>query len=383
MTKKIPILALFALICWFMVSSYLHKLNISQSVTRQVLVWSHQLSNPTQAQKIAELLKTQPLITYLAYSEVTLPISISQILVPITHYGIPIGYHHLELNRSKFLLQSLSLQRFWVGNILLLLVFIVSHFIHRLKKSHKLISAQQFRAKTIAHDLKSPLTLLKALAHLNPEDSNQADLKNYIHQLENRFITILAQFQTEDDKIPFTEVSDAKIIIEDLIKQLQLSSSQAIALDWNITPMVNTQLIHCGHVTLLRLLQNVLTNALEANFSSLKKEIYIKVFSKNNYLSVQIQDEGPGLNPLTLGHSTKGEGRGLGLKYISNTLKNSPHRWAIENNPSQTGCCFTFEFSLLNLPQALPAPLASYGSDLELKWLSFWQQTFSSIRFWT
>lgn len=385
MAKKVPILALFGLFCWFLVSLYLHKSNISHSVTRQALQWTQQLSNPKQTTKITQLIKTNPLVTYHTYSESAQPVTLTQILVPVTQYGIPVGYHLFELNLSQLLLDSLIQHRFWIGNIFLLLLLLFSRFIDRIQKSDHLLSAQQFRTKTVVHDLKSPLTLLKALTHLNPDQDNQEDYKKHLQQLEDRFARILTQLQNEDDKMPFIEIQEIKKILADLIQQSQTGYNQSILLDWKIETHRNPQLIYCDSITFMRLIQNVLTNALEANLHNSSHEIRISVYLQNQYLTLEILDQGPGIVQLEIGNSTKGEGRGLGLQYINQTLKNSPHRWKIQNDLSsgQTGCLFTFEFLLLNLSPNPPVPLTSFLSGLELKWLSFWQQTFALIKFWT
>lgn len=383
MTKNGPILALFVVICWFMVSSYQHKLNISHSVTKQVLLWSQHLPPPSQTQKITELIKMEPLVNYVSFSESVLPISMLQFLVPVTQYGIPLGYHRIELDWAKFLRSSFMLQRFWIGNIIMLLALIIGRFFQRLKKSDNLISAQDFRTKTIAHDLKSPLTLLKALTHLNTETTNPDEIKQYLQQLETRFIKILDQIQADDHKIPFTEIKDLKKTIEDLINQIELSGNQSIALHWNISESLNYQLINCSSSTLLRLIQNVLTNAVEANVIRQQTQIDIDASIKNGFLCIDIMDFGPGLNQLLNGQSTKGEGRGLGLKYIEKTLHKSPHHWSIKNKNSSNGCIFTFEFSLLNLPPAQFDLLASCGFEFGSKWPFSWPQIFSTLKFWT
>jgi two-component system, LytTR family, sensor histidine kinase AgrC len=78
---------------------------------------------------------------------------------------------------------------------------------------------------------------------------------------------------------------------------------------------------------LCELLGIYLDNAIEASAEALIKKVSVFFIENNQYISVLIEnsfDEKPDLNQTRLGKSTKGDGRGFGLKISESILKRYP-----------------------------------------------------------
>ena len=94
------------------------------------------------------------------------------------------------------------------------------------------------------------------------------------------------------------------------------------------------------HVTvLITVLGNLIENALDAMTDQPEGEISLMLHYQNGWLSCEISDDGPGIDPSRLAHiftkgfSTKGENRGVGLFLARQQLEKLGGEIVVESEP--------------------------------------------------
>lgn len=200
----------------------------------------------------------------------------------------------------------------------------------------------------LAHELRTPLGTIKALADLIELNlgERQAGLTRYISVLKNE-VNRLDRLSRElldfgGKKSLNREGVDINSLVE---KTLYLASlnrpSQTAGIEKDLEPGLPEV---CGDPgNLMQALMNLVLNA----FDALGEEgtIYIKTFSQNDTVLIEVQDTGVGIDPENLHkvfdpfYTTKEYGTGLGLS-VAHTLIND-HRGRIEvESQASTGTVF-------------------------------------------
>jgi nitrogen fixation/metabolism regulation signal transduction histidine kinase len=111
----------------------------------------------------------------------------------------------------------------------------------------------------------------------------------------------------------------------------------------------NLPKIHGDEKKLRRVLNNVLTNAVDAN--SIGDHNLLKISAKtvniedNEIIEIRVIDSGPGIDPLVENNllepyiTTKEKGTGLGLAIVKKIIDEHSGTFWLENNKEEDGAC--------------------------------------------
>ncbi|HEY9046969.1 MAG TPA: tetratricopeptide repeat protein [Ohtaekwangia sp.] len=165
----------------------------------------------------------------------------------------------------------------------------------------------------VAHDLRSPLNKVVGLASvvelsgsLNTEQQDMLNRMRAVCQDGNALIQDLMEINKIED--PNRELRAEYIDVQQFINELisnyrtQLDQKQ-ITLRSIVEPESITSSLYMDPVCLVRILDNLLTNAIK--FSPAGKVISVIVQSFNEQITITINDEGPGFHPSDLPHLFK------------------------------------------------------------------------------
>lgn len=192
----------------------------------------------------------------------------------------------------------------------------------------------------ISHDLKTPLTMIKAYAELiidiNIKDKDKCiDNLNVIIEEVNRLnnlvndILTLTKVENDLDKLDISNFDLIKLI-EKTVKQHNI---YIIKDGYNIEFIhdnINKLMINADKKKLEQVIYNLLNNAL--NYTGDDKKVVIKVIEDNNYYKIMVIDSGKGISKDECNHifdryyrSKKNHkryvyGTGLGLSIVKNIL---------------------------------------------------------------
>ncbi|WP_010516392.1 hybrid sensor histidine kinase/response regulator [Croceivirga radicis] len=287
--------------------------------------------------------------------------------------------------------QSLALKKStnnikWLGLIAIVIIILSIYFISRdFRKvqrlswqldqantyTKQLLQAREQLIKTVSHDMRSPLGLIKGYAELLPEANNATESQKYINNIQ---LAASQVNQLANDLLDFSKLEAGKLQLNPtqfVPAQLITSTAQSlrptnstIALIIDLAPELNNT-FKTDPFRYRQVLNNLISNAFKFT-----KEGHVKVSGRleDNFIVVNIADTGTGIpnnlqdtifNEFTQAESTaKSQGYGLGLtiaKKITELLNGSINFTSVEN----IGTTFVVKIPMetvntLNLPTTLP-----------------------------
>jgi two-component system, OmpR family, phosphate regulon sensor histidine kinase PhoR len=182
----------------------------------------------------------------------------------------------------------------------------------------------------ISHDLKTPLAKIQSVINRVKSDQSLetppqlSQELNSIYQeskhLDRYIKSILNLLKIESkDFIIVKKPIDVNEIIEKACEQLTpVASEKNIKFETNLEPMF---LIEADKTLVLEIMINLIENAIK--YSNSGSQIDIRSYESENYVTIEIQDQGPGIKEEHLGHifekfyrgenSASAQGSGLGL----------------------------------------------------------------------
>lgn len=182
----------------------------------------------------------------------------------------------------------------------------------------------------ISHDLKTPLAKIQSVIH-RLRTTSQAEISPQLSEELNsiyteskhldRYIKSILKLLKIESK-DFTIIKkplDINEVIETACDQLSLvAAEKSIKFDLNLEPMF---LIEADKTLVLEIMINLIENAIKYSLPNTK--ISISSYEENNYVSVEITDQGPGIKEEHLNlifekffrgeSTTAAQGTGLGL----------------------------------------------------------------------
>jgi signal transduction histidine kinase len=236
---------------------------------------------------------------------------------------------------------------FWNCLVRLGFFLLITSMLIYLKKQ---IEMEEELTQFLVHDLKSPLAnILSSLLLLTEEPVYETD-KNLKELLDlsilsaekmKSFITsILDLGRLENKKMPL-KVTEINIneIIKAAVSQIKILAKEK---NIRINTFLNIKSINADEYLLLRILSNILSNAIK--FSPENTEVVIKGDSlKKDGIKIQIEDQGPGIeegmeqkifkkySQLEVHDARRTEGSGLGLIFCKTAVEAHGGKIWIEN----------------------------------------------------
>jgi signal transduction histidine kinase len=181
-------------------------------------------------------------------------------------------------------------------------------------------------AKQVAHEIKNPLTPMKlSIQHLESKIStlNEDEIAPFVKRVSqtlieqidnlNRIATEFSSFS----KLP--EPNNEKIILNDLVSSVHDLFRKREDIVFNLYVPINEIYIYADKSHILRILNNLIKNALQAIPEETKGQLDIKLFTRKGVAIVQVSDNGTGIpndmkdKVFYPNFTTKSSGTGLGL----------------------------------------------------------------------
>ena len=221
-------------------------------------------------------------------------------------------------------------------------------------------------ARRLAHEIKNPLTPIQlATERLRNKYLSSSDSNN-VEMLDRMTNTIIQQVETMkvmlNDFSDYARSSDSKkeeIEIEHLLQEgVDLFGNMSHGSKININIEKNLPKIHGDEKKLRRVLNNLLTNAVDANAMGLDNSLKISAkvlnIEDNKIIEIRIMDSGPGIDPLVENDllepyvTTKEKGTGLGLAIVKKIIDEHSGTFWLENNREENGACAVIRLPVNN-----------------------------------
>ena len=212
----------------------------------------------------------------------------------------------------------------------------------------------------VSHDLKTPLTMIKAYAEMVRDISYKDDKKrnenlNTIIDESDR-LNLLVNDILELSKL---QAGTTSLELEefDLVKELKqiVKKYDIIKETENYSLIINTPkkaVIKADKKRINQVIYNLINNAI--NYTGDDKTVYINIIDNNDYYRVEIKDTGKGIDKSDLkhiwdkyykkekNHKRNVVGTGLGLSIVKNILLEHNFKYGVESKKN-IGSTFYFE----------------------------------------
>ncbi len=189
--------------------------------------------------------------------------------------------------------------------------------LEHLKQALKNSLAEQWQAdklrqeqiSALAHDLKTPLTIIRGNTELLYDTTladNQKECADFIEgsvvQMQD-YIETLIDMTKAKEKFPFRRenVKLSSLLQEIRTQAKGLCAVKNICLEWREN--VDREYIFADSEQLIRGFANVLSNAIE--YTPAGKTVFFEVYEKDNSILCSITDMGSGFSPEALKHATE------------------------------------------------------------------------------
>ena len=226
-------------------------------------------------------------------------------------------------------------------------------------------SAWKEMAKQVAHEIKNPLTPLKLnIQYLeNKIRMNPEDAKETVHQITPGLIEQIDNLsQIASEFSNFAQLPTArneKIRLNEIVKTVHDFFRKREDLDFQLFVPINDLVVFADRNHLVRILNNVVKNAIQAIPGDREGEIVIRLYSRANEAIIQVSDNGTGIPPemqdkvFSPNFTTKSSGTGLGLAISQNMLESCNGRIYFKTD-LDVGTDFFIEIPLMRLEDNYP-----------------------------
>ncbi len=220
-----------------------------------------------------------------------------------------------------------------------------------LSEQWRATKVQQEQISALAHDLKTPLTIIRGNADLlydtplNDEQKECADfIGNSSIQMQNYIQTLIEVTKSNTAFVLQPQSVDTADFLFEIKKRAKgLASIKGISVD--CTEHYETAHINIDQTQLLRAFENILSNAVEHTPEN--KSIFLTITEEDNLMKIAVSDMGNGFSPEALKRATEQfymsddsrsskSHHGIGL-YTANTIVNYHGGQLILGNDEATG----------------------------------------------
>ncbi len=211
----------------------------------------------------------------------------------------------------------------------------------------------------VGHDLKTPLTMIRAYAEMvrdltyNNKEKRENNLNIIINETERLNLLVsdildLSYLQTNSDLT--YEDFDLVKMIDEIIGRFNILTEKE-NYHFILEKPKDEIIVKADKKRIYQVIYNLINNAI--NYTGKDKKVYIIIEEKNNCYRVNIKDTGKGINEEELKHiwdkyyhSDKKHkrneyGTGLGLSIVKNILQNHNFKYGVDT--SSKGTTFYFE----------------------------------------
>ena len=217
----------------------------------------------------------------------------------------------------------------------------------------------------VGHDLKTPLTMIKAYAEMTRDFENQPQEKkkenlNIIIEETDRLtrlvndIVDLSKLQSNVYELKLEE-TDLNQLIKDIIKRYNvLVENEGYNLEYNLKDNTDEYKVLIDKNKIEQVIYNLINNAV--NYTGNDKNIFVELLNEKKKYVVKIKDTGKGIKPEEIDkiwdkyyhnnkkHKRNSIGTGLGLSIVKNILEIHKFKYRVSTKKDK-GTTFFFEIS--------------------------------------
>ena len=213
----------------------------------------------------------------------------------------------------------------------------------------------------VSHDLRTPLTMLKAYAEMirdlsgdNPVKRNE-HLEIIINETDRLALLVndmldLSKLEDGNQQLNYSEFSITELLTDITARYSGLSGKNdydvSFAPDENVT-------VKCDSIKIQQVIYNLINNAV--NYTGEDKKVFVRQVNKQNCVRVEISDTGDGIEPEKINlifekyyrsenHKREVVGTGLGLSIVKAILKKHGYNFGVYSTVGK-GSTFWFEIS--------------------------------------
>ncbi len=240
----------------------------------------------------------------------------------------------------------------------------LSELIDNLKYTSKELSKTESLRKellsNVSHDIKTPLTMIKAYAEMvrdityKNKDKRNENLNIIIKEADRLDLLVndileLSKFQSNTIVLEYSSF-DINALIKEIIKRHEIF---LIKENYYIEYIdVSQKKVWADRKRIEQVVYNILNNAI--NFTGEDKKVTINVIEKEDFIRIEIKDTGKGIDPEELDfiwdkyykadktYGRKSRGSGIGLSIVKNILNLHNSNYGVESELKK-GTCFYFE----------------------------------------
>lgn len=215
-------------------------------------------------------------------------------------------------------------------------------------------------AKQVAHEIKNPLTPMKlSIQHMESrireaEADEARDIVHHVSKVLIEQIDNLSRIASEFSSfanLPKPEYEE--IMLNDLVASVYDLFRTRSNIRFNLYVPIDELLVQADRTHLIRVMNNLMKNAVQAIPPDREGHIVIRLVEKNGHAVVRVEDNGKGIEDdlhekvFFPNFTTKSSGTGLGLAISKNIIETFDGSiYFIKNKPE--GTIFIFELPLVN-----------------------------------
>lgn len=225
----------------------------------------------------------------------------------------------------------------------------------------KVDTMQRDLIANVSHDLRTPLTMLKAYAEMirdlsgdNPNKRNEhleiiIDETDRLAQLVNDILD-LSKLEDGSQPLNYSEFSITEVL-DGIIARFKGISKQS---DYNINFQPDEELnVRCDVIKIQQVIYNLINNAI--NYTGDDKQVFVRQINKKDCVRIEISDTGDGISKEKINlifekyyrsenHKREVVGTGLGLSIVKAILKKHGYNFGVYSVIGK-GSTFWFEIN--------------------------------------
>lgn len=208
----------------------------------------------------------------------------------------------------------------------------------------------------VSHDLKTPLTMIKAYAEMvrdithNDKTKRTENLNVIIEETDRLNILVNDIIELSKIQTGFIELDKEEL---DLIKLSEsiVNKFEYLNYDFKINSNKNTILIYADKKRIEQVIYNLVSNAVK--YTGKDKKVIIDIIDENNLIKFSVSDTGKGIDPKDIkyiwdkyykadkNYKRSSTGSGIGLSIVKNILIKHKYEYGV-NSSKNKGTTFYF-----------------------------------------
>ncbi len=247
----------------------------------------------------------------------------------------------------------------------------------------KVDTMQRDLIANVSHDLRTPLTMLKAYAEMirdlsgdNPVKRNE-HLEIIINETDRLALLVndmldLSKLEGGAQKLNYSEFNIKDLLTDIIGRYKELSTKQNYYINFEPDDDI---IVKCDIIKIQQVIYNLINNAI--NYTGDDKQVYVKQINKSDCVRIEVSDTGNGISADKIklifekyyrseNHKREVVGTGLGLSIVKAVLKKHGYNFGVFSSEGK-GSTFWFEIKDIVKPEIVPDHPRKQGKKLQQK----------------